>query len=342
MISEEQRILVIAGPTASGKTSLAINKAQQTGAAVLSADSRMVYQGLDIGTSKPTWEYRQLDHSPWLKPRFITTSEVTSSARGGTFPFFGISSDGGSPKAKLLLGGGEKREGSDDNKGLGPIYSIHGIDHYLLDLVPAETSFTLADWLRSARAVLVYLQKKNQPAIVVGGTGLYLKALIEGYEPPPTNPVVRADIEQLETGQIIEELQKHDPAVTQREQANRRRLIRALEVVRLIGRPFSRAHRGQPLPVEFQIIKLPRTELYVRIDQRIQERIEVGMIEEIEGLLERGISQTWLSRLGLEYRVCTEWILNGNKNRGELVTRLQKEIHAYARRQETFIRTQLP
>lgn len=311
-------ITIITGPTASGKTGLSLELARKAGGAILSADSRMVYQSLDIGTGKPTWEYRQLSHSPWIEPHFGTTSGVTILSRAKDSP--------------------------EVEPHLGPIYSIQEVDHYLFDLVPPETAFTLADWLARARIVIDHLKQEGQPIFIVGGTGLYLKALIAGYEPPPTDPALRANIEQLATEKIIEELQKVDPLTAQWEASNRRRLVRALEVYRLTSVPISQPHihpRGGHERFIVETISLPRSELFVRIDQRIEDRLAAGMVEEVEGLLHKGVSQTWFHRLGLEYRVCTEWILAGKKEEGELVARLQKMIHAYARRQETFIRTQL-
>ncbi|MBI4175003.1 tRNA dimethylallyltransferase [Candidatus Berkelbacteria bacterium] len=299
-----QPIIVLTGPTAVGKTAAGLQLAHERGGAIISADSRMVYQGLDIGTGKPTWEYRQLPATPWIKPKFPTA--------------------------------GASRSGK-----LGPVYQIQGIDHYLLDIVAPETNFTLADWLERARQVIKELQKQGKPMLVVGGTGLYLKALIEGYQPPPTDPDLRAAIEKLETDKIIEELQAVDPETATREAANRRRLVRALEVARLTGRPFSLPQPSTPLSVDLRVMTVPRSELFARIDQRIDERLEQGMVAEVAELRNRGVSSDWLIKLGLEYREITRWSADGSRERGDLVNRLRRVIHAYARRQETFLRTQV-
>jgi tRNA dimethylallyltransferase len=95
------------------------------------------------------------------------------------------------------------------------------------------------------------------------------------------------------------------------------------------------------VPVDLRVMTLPRAELVARIDRRIDERLAVGMVEEVEGLINKGISREWLINCGLEYRAITEWLSKDTKDEGELRTRLQRDIHAYARRQETFIRTQL-
>ena len=352
MTGPMKSIFVITGPTASGKTGRSLALAKEIGAAIISADSRMVYQGLDIGTGKPTWEYRILAKSPWIEPNHssrvrpsgltskvtipprkrdslvsLSTSEVTirrrapdSSEVKGKAGFSGIS-----PEVKSRI----------------PVYTIQGIDHYLLDIVPPETPFTLTDWLERTRYIIKDLQNQDRPVVVVGGTGLYLKALLAGYQPPPTDVVTRSALEKLETAEILKKLEAVDPVTADRETANRRRLIRALEIYELTGQAASAVHKNTPFPAEVINLSLPRAELFARIDQRIEERLRAGMVDEVEGLLNRGISQTWLIRLGLEYRVCTEWLAEGKKDGGELSTRLQKAIHAYARRQETYLRTQL-
>ncbi|MEK7461008.1 MAG: tRNA (adenosine(37)-N6)-dimethylallyltransferase MiaA [Patescibacteria group bacterium] len=334
----QSKITIIAGPTASGKTGRSLTLAKQLGAAIISADSRMVYQGLDIGTGKPTWEYRQFDRSPWINPRLVPTSEVTILRRAQD-----------SSEVKKAV------------HNLDPVYKIQGIDHYLLDVVQPEISFTLTDWLERARRVLGGLERQGKPVVVIGGTGLYLKALLQGFQPPPTDPLVRESLEKLATAEVFKKLLAVDPLTAQREKNNRRRLVRALEIFELTGQPASMQHKNTPLSAEIIKITLPRTELFARIDQRINDRLESGMIEEVIGLLVAGVSAAWLKSLGLEYRIITNWLLEqqnfqlthsnlpswkgqvevDKKDKGELVARLQKEIHAYARRQETYLRTQL-
>lgn len=295
MPDQSTPLLIIAGPTASGKTARAIERAQQTNGVILSADSRMVYRGLDIGTGKPTWEHRILSHSPWIEP--------------SSTPF-------------------------------GPVYSITGVDHYLLDIVPPEISFTLADWLARARAVIDHLQAHGYRPIVTGGTGLYIRALLAGYDPPPTDPTTRTVLAHLSTERILDELASVDPITATRERANRRRLVRALEVYRLTGQPISHRRRTRNYRAQVEILEVPRTQLWTNIDRRIDERLAGGMLEEVQQLL-RAVSPEWLHRLGLEYRIISEWLLAGQKDQAVLRANLQREIRAYARRQETFLRTLL-
>ncbi len=296
MVRTSSPLLVVTGPTASGKTDFSLNLARSVNGAIVSADSRMVYRGLDIGTGKPTWEYRTLSTSPWIEPK---------------------------PRGLV-----------------GPIYPIQGIDHYLLDVVPPEIPWTLTDWLTSTRQAITVICARGQTPVIVGGTGLYLKALINGYEPPPTDLRVRSSIEKLATPKILEDLRLVDPETATREAKNRRRLVRALEVYRLTGQPISVRTTSQPMPTKVYRLERSRIELDQRISQRIRDRLAGGMIEEVEQLLGRDIHPTWLQNLGLEYRTITEWLFEDDRKKDELIARLEKSIRAYSRRQVTFLRHQ--
>jgi tRNA dimethylallyltransferase len=306
-----QRLIVIAGPTASGKTALGIELARRLGGAIISADSRMVYRGLDIGTGKPTWEHRTLKESPWIGPH---SSEF------------------------------------------GPVYPIDGIDHYGLDLAAPDTRFTLTDWLAVVRPLISHLTTRGIQPIMVGGTGLYLRALIKGFEPPPTDPALRAAIETRSDEELLDTLYEFDPVTAQRVAGNRRRLVRAVEVIELTGRPISQGRAPHALEAIVLAPQVDRTELYTRIDDRLQERLAAGLIDEVRGLIDevtgvraRAERVDWLRSLGLEYRCIADWLtLPGLHLRGvipevsEIQGKLQGEIHRYARRQLTYLRHQLP
>ena len=290
-----QSIFVI-GPTASGKTTLGIQLAKRFGGAVISADSRMVYQGLDIGTGKPTWEHRQLEESPWITPRVSQ---------------------------------------------FGPIYAIDGVDHYGLDLVTPETPFTLTDYLAFARPLIQQLQHDGIQPVVVGGTGLYIRGLADGLVPPPTDPVLRTELETWSIEALRDALASVDPKTVQKESANRRRLIRALEVYRLTGRPMSEPHTTTPIHGVILVPAIERSDLIERIDQRLKERFDAGLIEEVRSLLAANISPEWLCGLGLEYRYVTEWLQIGLNDKRQLFDSLAAAIHQYAKRQQTYLRHQL-
>lgn len=308
------RVIVVSGPTASGKTALGIELAKRLNGAIISADSRMVYRGLDIGTGKPTWEHRTLDQSPWIEPR---TSK------------------------------------------LGPVYSVAGIDHYGLDLVEPEVRFTLTDWLAFARPMIANLESRGIRPIVVGGTGLYLKALIGGFEPPPTDPELRAKLESLTDDELLDRLYEHDPVSVSRVMSNRRRLVRAVEAFYLTGRPISNPRNQASIAALVIAPQVDRAELYRRIDRRLHERFAAGLIDEVQKLIgemarghERGQRVEWLQSLGLEYRFITDWLSQPSDlvlqtwsvelGLSTMKIQLVGAIHRYARCQLTYLRHQLP
>lgn len=293
----KSNLLVIAGPTASGKTGLSLEVASRLNGAIISADSRMVYRGLSIGTGKPTWEHQVLTQEPWLRAR--TQSDV------------------------------------------GPVYQIGGVDHYLIDIVGPGAIFTLTDWLARARLTVDAIRNQEKLPILVGGTGLYLKAFVSGYTPPPTDAGLRTEIEQLSSEEILAELMAIDSETAQREAKNHRRLVRALEVARLTGRAISSHSLANELNATVIAPNWPRHELYARIDKRIHSRLASGMIDEVRQLLASGVSPEWLVQIGLEYRIISQWLITGTGDKAGLVSQLSGAIHAYARRQLTYLRTQL-
>ncbi len=319
--------IIVAGPTASGKTTLGIQLAKRFGGVVISADSRMVYRGLDIGTGKPTWEHRTLDHSPWIEQKI--------------FPDPSLQKRGASSNPPPLQRG---IEGD-----FGPIYSIDGINHYGLDLDEPGTRFTLTDWLAFVRPLIANLTTRGVQPVIVGGTGLYLRALINGFAPAPTDAVLRASFEALPIAVLRQRLSKVDPVTATREAGNARRLARALEVYELTGQPISAIHNEPPMNAVVIAPEISRTELYRRIDRRLHERFEAGLIDEVRELIAAGVSADWLMGLGLEYRFITEFLtyevstgLSHFVGEDLLEERLAGAIHQYARRQLTYLRHQLP
>lgn len=288
-----RRLIVLTGPTASGKTGWGIRLAKRLKSPVISADSRMVYQRLDIGTGKPTWEHRILKESPWIKS--------TPSNHG-------------------------------------PIFAIDGVDHYGLDLVAPGTLWTLTDWLAWIQPLITELQRADVVPIVVGGTSLYLQALVDGYRPPPTDPMVRDQVEQLTDEQLASAITQVDPVTAIRERLNRRRLVRALEVYRLTGMPISARHKLPSYEAFQAVIDRPRIELYQRIDDRLHDRFKTGLIHEVERLVTAGVDPNWLAGLGLEYRAIIEHLRGFTGEVTELERQLQSKIHAFARRQLTWWR----
>lgn len=291
--------IFLTGPTASGKTELSLQLAQEFGGWILSADSRMVYRRLDIGTGKPTWEYRTLPESPWCRPH-------------------------------------EEFEPI-------PTYTIRGIRHFGLDVARPGTVWTLADWLKIAKQTLRTISDHRSTVLVVGGTGLYHRALLQGYDLPPTEPALRRELETYSLDKLTAALAAFDPITAKREAANRRRLIRALEIVRLTGQPMSTA-RPRPFLERTLVVAIapPIADLSERIARRLAIRWNHGLVEEVHDLLRDGISSEWLESLGLEYRWLTRWLTRPSSDSATDVQQaILRDSVRYAKRQLTYLRTQL-
>ena len=236
--------LVVVGPTASGKTALAIELAGEAGAEVVSADALMVYRGADVGTAKPTVEERR------------------------------------------------------------------GVPHHAIDLIEPSEEADLAGWLAAARAAVASCEARGVPAVVVGGTGLYVHALVDDFELPGAYPEVRAELERSDepTPRLHARLTRLDPVAAGRmEPGNRRRVVRALEVCLGSGRRFSSFGPGVaafPATDRYRLVGLapdPAT-LAARIERRVHEQAADGLVEETARLLGTpgGLSRT--CRQGLGYK----------------------------------------
>jgi tRNA dimethylallyltransferase len=266
----KRKIIVLAGPTASGKTDFAKYLIEKFNGEVISADSRQVYCGLDIGSGK--------DKS-----------------------FF----------------------------------------QYLIDIRKPEEKFTVADFQKEASRAVEEIYQKGKIPFIVGGSGFYIDAFLKNKRlAPPGNPKLREKLERKSPHQLFEQLKKLDSKTAAViDKNNKRRLVRALEVCLESGRAFSSF--GQESPPKFDVlylvVDLPRQILYQKIDQRLEKRLEEGMIEEVENLLKQGVSPKWLKSLGLEYRYITEY-LEGRYPKEEMIEKLKYAIHRFARRQITWFK----
>jgi tRNA dimethylallyltransferase len=246
-----QKLVVILGTNASGKSELGLRLASHFGGEVISADSRQVYRGLDLGSGK-------------------ITPALASQVR-----------------------------------------------HHLIDVADVTDYFTLAQYQRAAYSAIDSLAGTGKLPFLVGGTGLYINAIVDGYElvDVPPNAPLRAELETLSPAQLLERLQKADPeAARQIDPGNPRRLIRALEIA-AAGHTHSAAQKRSPRYDCLQLgLTWPREILEQRIEQRLRDRLANGMIGEVAGLRARGVSDLRLEKLGLEYRYITRHL------RGELAT----------------------
>ena len=301
-----QKLIVVLGATASGKTSLARQLAQKFGGCIISADSRQVYRYMDIGTGKVD-----------------TFEELVDLKR-------------------------QRNALCDRNLNLPADYvlKLEGVPHYMIDIVLPNEEYNVALYQKD-----VYAFVKNEspaPHFLVGGTGQYIDAVVDNWQFPEGEPnyALRFELEQRIASEGVEsvwnELISLDSACAEFVQKNNfRRVARALEYVLSTGKKFS-GERGKG-ERQFNVLKigisLPREELYKKIDARVEARLKLGMIEEVENLHRaRGLSFEQLHRFGLEYRVIADYLSGKFSSFPEMRERLKWNIHAYARRQLTWFR----
>ena len=279
-----ERLLAIVGPTAVGKTALAVRLAQRVGGEVINADSRQVYRGMDIGTAKPTSEER--------------------AGPGGD------------------------------------------IRHWLIDVVDPDETFSVGRYLELAGDALHDCWSRGVLPLLVGGSGQYVWALLEGWRVPrvPPDRKLRAELEAVVKREgpqaLTEELARVDPESAARiDPRNLRRVIRALEVHRLTGRPLSDWRTREPPEFATTVIGLtcPREELYRRIDARVDVMLASGLVDELRGLLERGYGCDLPAMSGVGYRQLCQH-LAGELSLDDAVARIKTESHRLARMQHTWFR----
>ena len=270
-------LIVVLGPTASGKSALGIALAQKFHGEIVSADSRQVYLELDIGTAKVT------------------------------------------PAERAL------------------------VPHHLLDIVDLREIYSVSQFQRDAiSAIDAILARKHQP-FLVGGSPHYIQAVVDHLDIPhvPPHPELRTQLEKRPLADVLAELEVRDPqSVAVIDHNNPRRIIRALEVCLITGKPFSQ-QRGAAAPLYRSLllgIHWQRSVLYQRIDARVDERMQQGMVQEVRDLLAQGVSAERLDTLGLEYRFITRFLQGKFASQDEMVERLKYAIHDFTRRQLSWFR----
>lgn len=281
-MSNEQPLLIIAGPTAVGKTESSLLLAQELKAEIVSADSMQIYCGMDIGTAKPTKEQRAL------------------------------------------------------------------VPHHMIDIVAPDQPYSVGDYLRDARTVIDRIRAAGKTPIVVGGTGLYIRALTHGlFEGPPADPELRERLVQRgsegQPGSLYAELANLDPEAANKIHPNDlRRTIRALEVYYLRDRKISSLqleHGFQDRPYRFTLLFLERSrqELYDRVEQRVDQMIADGLEAEVKTLLDRGYGPELPSMKALGYQHFMAAFL-GKTSRDEALAFLKRDTKRFAKRQFTWFR----
>ena len=266
-------LLVILGPTASGKTHLAVQAARHFDGEILSADSRQVYRGLDIGSGKDLAEY-------------------------GTTPY------------------------------------------HLIDIVNPGCEFSLFDFVQEFRRVYCDVVSRMRLPILAGGTGLYLDAVLRGYQLVKVgeNLPLRQELEKLEDAALVERLRRLRPELhNTTDLTDRERLTRAIEIAEGEKLPVAEPLELPVLSPRVFGLRWQRDILRQRITLRLRQRLDNGMIEEVEGLHAAGVAWETLDNFGLEYRFVARY-LQGMLNRNDLFQKLNSAIHQFAKRQETWFR----
>jgi tRNA dimethylallyltransferase len=219
-----------------------------------------------------------------------------------------------------------------------------GIAHHMLDLLDVHQDANVAWYQEKARAVISEIHSRDKDAIIVGGTGLYIKAILDELNFPDTDPVVRAELElEFATkgiAPLFERLEKLDPAAALAiDKANSRRVIRALEVIKITGKPFTanlprEESSRYPFAQQFGLV-MDRDTLSERISSRVDRMWEQGLVEEAQGLLQAGIMQGTTAQRALGYAQVIAQI-EGKVSQEEAQEETKRATRQYARRQETW------
>lgn len=266
-----QKVAVIVGPTSSGKSALAVDLAKKFNGEVVSADSRQVYRGLNIGTGKIT-----------------------------------------------------KRE-------------MKGVPHHLLDVASPKNIFTAHDFVEKGRSAILDIAARGKLPIIAGGTGFYIDALVGRIILPdaPVNKTLRKELEKMTVAQLFAMLKKRDSRRAKSiEPHNKRRLIRALEIVHVLGK-VPPAKKSSVYDVLWIGIETPVKKLEKKIESRLRERMKQGMVREANKLRKSGLSFKRMEALGLEYRALARH-LQGDITRSQMIDELGRDIRRFAKRQLTY------
>lgn len=269
------RVIAVVGATASGKTSYAIELAKKINGEIISADSRLVYKGMDIGTAKPT------------------------------------------------------------------IDEMQEIPHYMIDVVEPEYNYSVGLYVKEAKKYITDIISRGKVPIVVGGTGLYFRVLLENYDLPDVKPdyELRKELSSYSYEELLEMLTKLDEkAANSVEKNDKKKLIRYIEIIKLAGKPLDlvRGVKEKEFNVEWVGLNFPREILYDRINKRVDLMIEQGLIDETKKLLQKhGRISNITDTIG--YREVLSY-LDGELSLDEAKDKLKQNTRNYAKRQLTWFR----
>jgi len=280
-----QKLIVILGPTAVGKTTLAIKLAKKFNGEIISADSRQIYKEMDIATAKP--------------PR--------------------------DQKSKIK-----------NQK-----YLVNSIPHYLIDVIYPDQEFNVAIYKKMAIKIIKDIQKRGKLPFLVGGTGLYIKAVADNLEFPkvPPQKKLRKKLEQKTTKELFKIYKKLDPKGAKFiDKSNKRRLIRAIEVCKTTGKSFwKQKQKGKPLFNVLQIgIKLPKKKLEEKIKKRVEKMFKLGLEKEVNKLIKK-YSWNIPSMQTIGYQEWQEYLEN-KITKKELINKIILHTIQFAKRQMTWFK----
>jgi tRNA dimethylallyltransferase len=218
------------------------------------------------------------------------------------------------------------------------------VRHHLIDVAELNESFDAARFVTLAKAVVAEIQSRGKVPVFCGGTGLYFKAYLDGLgEAPPSDPLLRSQLESTPIEQLLHELQQRDPLTYEKiDRQNPRRIVRALEVIRLTGKPFSQqraAWKPAPHPNLFGISR-SSSELATRINHRVDEMFNSGLVTETEALLKRGLDQNRTAMQAIGYKQVVEH-LQGQRSLPETIELVKIRTRQFAKRQLTWLRRQM-
>lgn len=270
-MKEKPRLLLVAGPTASGKSSYAVERALKEGGEVISVDSRQVYRTLDIGTEKMTAE------------------------------------------------------------------EMRSVPHHLIDILDPKESYSAGDFVVDARRLIEDIQSRGKLPILAGGTHFYFDALLYGIpEETPIDKELRSALEECSDEELFSEIKDKDPRrADELDPKNRRRLVRALEIIKRFGKVPER-QKETSYDIEWVMLLPDREELRDKIVTRLKQALQKGLVEEVRSVREY-VSDARLNELGLEYRIVGEY-LRGERSEESLLPALSAKLFQYARRQEAWLR----
>lgn len=273
-MSRKQKILVIIGPTASGKSDLAVRLAKKFEGEVISADSRQVYKGLDVATNK------------------IATKEMS------------------------------------------------GVPHHMLDVWNPKKRVSVAEYKDKAQKIVGDIVKRRNLPILIGGTGFYIDAVVNGMSFPevPPNEALREQLDRRSLGSLLHRLKKIDPERFKTiDQNNKRRIIRAIEIVETLGKvpKIKKTSLYDSLIIG---LNLPKGDLKKNIEKSVKKRMRKGMLSEAEVLHKKGLSWKRMRELGLEYSILADYHQGKVEGKKELEDKITQEDLKYAKRQMTWFK----